>query len=425
VPLFPHKIPANLQACPLRVSTREFDPYVFVSDTKYDTQEYKGLEIQFLLIISQVMNTTLKYLQKPTGSTIDQRVEMVRNLYRSNDVAVGMFPMGMSAMDHVDATNPHLQSSFQWFVPCPTPVPKVERVLGIFTLTVWFTFILVLFLTAVTVWCVASSHFTLPEQESPTYRTLSSSLYNLWAVVLCVPVAEQPRTSRLRVLFLLFVCYTFGFNVVIQSFFRTFLMKPEFHQPIASIDELVQSGLLYGYDESVKTLLTFTNYSEHMKLESPRVDCTDHDKCLERLITRRDITMASTAFHGEYIALKRFPNYGQRKYVCFLDQDIYKIFYVMYLGFGSPLLDRFNTIIRRTIEAGLVDFYWSMLKWETRITTNQKSVDDGSPADCDRYFPLTLSHLKVAFYILILGYILSSITFIGELVYAQLSTHRK
>jgi hypothetical protein len=97
----------------------------------------------------------------------------------------------------------------------------------------------------------------------------------------------------------------------------------------------------------------------------------------------------------------------------------------MYLPLGSPFLDRFNTITRRTIEAGLVHFYWSMLKWETRIKTTAKSVDDRSPADSGQYFPLALSHLKVAFYILILGYILSSITFIGELLYAQISTHRK
>jgi hypothetical protein len=264
------------------------------------------------------MNTTLEYITQD-----EHTAKMLQSLcFRGSDVVVGTIEMNIRSMNCADATTPLLHSHLQWFVPCPTPVPKVERVLGIFTLTVWFTFILVLFLTAVTVWCAASSHFTLPEYESPMYRTLSSSLYNLWAVVLCVSVAQQPRTSRLRVLFLLFVCYNFGFNVVFQAFFMTFLVEPGFRKPIATFDELVHSGILYGYNDGFEILLNRTDYYEHVELKSPRVDCIDSYKCLERLITAQDITMVSSEFYAHYTSLKFLPNYGKRKYLCSLNQDI-------------------------------------------------------------------------------------------------------
>jgi len=52
---------------------------------------------------------------------------------------------------------------------------------------------------------------------------------------------EMPRTSRLRVLFYLFVCYSFIF----QSFFVSFLVSPKQLQrtSISSLEKLNVSGL--------------------------------------------------------------------------------------------------------------------------------------------------------------------------------------
>jgi hypothetical protein len=131
--------------------------------------------------------------------------------------------------------------------------------------------------------------------------------------------------------------------------------------------------------------------------------------------------MISVPFQANYIAFKLIQNYEKGKHVCSLDQDIYKMSFVMYLQLGSPLLDRFNTIIRRTHEAGLVDNYWAMLKWKTRIA---KSTRDRSVlADSGSYFALALSHMIVAFCLLIIGYILSFVVFMGEHLYRYLSVH--
>jgi hypothetical protein len=97
---------------------------------------------------------------------------------------------------------------------------------------------------------------------------------------------------------------------------------------------------------------------------------------------------------------------------------------VMYMQTGNPLIYRANTIIRRTIEAGLVDSYWSMVKWRVRVKNVANSTYDAGLTGDNEYFALTLSHLKVAFIILNVGYILGSIVFIAELLHALISTRQ-
>jgi hypothetical protein len=87
---------------------------------------------------------------------------------------------------------------------------------------------------------------------------------------------------------------------------------------------------------------------------------------------------------------------------------------------GSHLLDKFNTIIRRTHEAGLVDNYWTMLKWKTRVKSIGNSTHDGRVVDSDSYLALSLSHMTIGFCALMIGYILSLLAFTGELLYMKM-----
>jgi hypothetical protein len=419
VPLFPHKIPTNLHACPLRVSALGSEPYVFLNDKQNnDNYKYRGLEVEYLLIISHVMNTTLVYLPLAAGTNVEQRTLMLLKLsFGQSDVLLGALPLHLGILLHADATISYLETAFQWLVPCPTPVPKIEKVLGIFTPPVWFTLMMVHIMTTVTVWCIGNRQCSREEEESPVYKTVFSCLHSVWAVSMGVSVAEQPRTSRLRVFFLLFMWYCFAINTIFQAFFTTFLVEPGFHKQIATFDELLDSGITYGSEETIEAALNIMLYYEYKRLKSPRLECLDHDACLERLITKRDITMISLSFQANYIAFKLIPNSEKGKYVCSLDQDIHKMSFVMYMQLGSPLLDRFNTIIRRTHEAGLVDNYWTMLKWETRVKSMGNSTHGGNVVDSNSYFALSLSHMMVGFCVLLTGYILSLLAFIGELLY--------
>jgi hypothetical protein len=421
VRLFPPKIPKNLNACPLRVSALGPEPYAFLNDKRNtDNYEYRGLEIEYLLIISDVLNTTLVYLPSPAGTGVEKRTSMLMKLYfGSADVLLGTLPLHVSILEHADATISYLDTSFRWFVPCPTPVPKTEKVLGIFTAPVWFTLMIVHILMTVTVWWTGNHHCRHRGEESLMYRRVSRILSNVWAVSMGVSVAEMPRTSRLRLLFVLFVWYCFALSTIFQALFITFLVEPGFGKQIETFDELINSGVIYCFEENTEAALDIMSYKEYMRMKSPRLKCPEHDVCLERLITKQDIAMISVPFQANFIAYKVIPNYEKGKYACSIDQDIQKLSFVMYLQLGSPLVDRFNTIIRRTHEAGLVDHYWTMLKWETRVKGIGKLPRDGSDVDRHSYLALSLSHMTVSCYLLAIGYIVSLVAFIAELLYMR------
>lgn len=426
VPLFPNKVPANLQACPLRVCTADNRPFARHNNIQHkNSPEYSGLEIQFLIYISQVMNVTLVYLPPPTGTGVIWRMTCLSNLnFGSSDIVVGTIPLDLNILQFAEPTTPHLQMAFRWFIPCPKPVSRVERILGIFTLPVWLNVILVLILTTAIFWCFSNCHFSFLKKGSPTYKTLSQSLSDVWAVFLSVSIPKLPGTRNFRVFFLLFVWYCFAINIVFQAFFITFLVEPGYGKQIKTFEDIIQSGLMYGYQPEVEIALNVSMYYEQTKIRSPRFNCPDHDECVKRIITQGDIAMVTFPLSAEYSASTIIPSYNKRKQVCFLEEDIYKMHLAMYMQTGNPLIYRASTIIRRTIEAGLVDNYWSMMKWRIRVKRVANSTYDAGVTDDNEYFALALSHLKIAFIMLPVGYILGSIVFIAELLHALISTRQ-
>jgi hypothetical protein len=63
----------------------------------------------------------------------------------------------------------------------------------------------------------------------------------------------------------------------------------------------------------------------------------------------------------------------------------------MYLSRGHPLLDRFNILIRRFIESGLVKKYWSQLNFEVYLR-NMTAPKAGYEVRSDIYFVFSLFH---------------------------------
>ena len=96
-------------------------------------------------------------------------------------------------------------------------------------------------------------------------------------------------------------------------------MEPGYRKRIETFDELVDSGLIYGIQKDYEIALNSTLYYEQTKIKAPRFYCSDHNECLERLITHGDITMISVTITADYNALNLIPYYKKRKEVCFID----------------------------------------------------------------------------------------------------------
>jgi hypothetical protein len=224
----------------------------------------------------------------------------------------------------------------------------------------------------------------------------------------------MPRTTKLRVLFFIFVCYSFAVNTVFQAIFTTFLVVPGYVKRITSFEELVNSDLIYGRDITIETALEMLSINDHKRLKLTSFICPNYIICLQRLLTKGDITTMSTKTDAEYVYSYNVSGHSGNIKLCTVDGTLLTIDAVLCLTKGHPLLDRFNAVIRLSMETGLVEKYWSELKFNLQLQNVEKSKGTDCELCSNMYFVFSLSHLRAAFLVLGFGYMFSVTVFMYE-----------
>jgi hypothetical protein len=417
-PLFPNKVPNDLRGCTIKVATFQFPPYVIQTDNYTESSEntvykFRGLELEYLLLINEALNFTLSFSPAPSNISVSERIIwcITKLVARLVDVALGRIPLDVLGGHYADVTIPYIFDALQWYVPCSKPALRTDKVLEMFNSSVWISMAVVLVLTSLVFWrtSIGSASSVL---ESHSYKTLQYCAYNVWSAFMAVSVPHFPRTTKLRILFLFYVCYCFAMNTVFQAFFTSFLVSPGYVKQIATLEDLKRSNLIHGVDESLEKFLSSLDYE---KLDLKKFVCPSHTACLTRLLTKRDITTMTLKIDAEYVLSYGLHGLSGSKVLCTLNQKIVPANTVMCLTKGHPLFDKFNEVIRRCMETGLVDKYWSELNFNLSL----KNMVRLRERDCEAcgvvYFVFSLSHLKVAFVVLGFGYMLCITVFVLEL----------
>jgi len=341
-----------------------------------------------------------------------------------SDVLTGTIPLVPAYVTaKYDATIPFMHESMKMLVPCPKAIPGTQKLMTTFSLSVWLTMGLVLLLTTAIFWCAGNVPYRSVCNETHTHQSLSHCFHNTWAVFLGVSVPQQPTTSTFRAFFLLYVCFCFSISTVFQAFFVSYLVEPMYEKKLETLDDLTESEVVYGslsaltfaqYQLSYPELV---NFHEHKSLQ---VECSDVRKCVERMITKRDFAILSSPFFATYVA-RDLGKVDVGKLICSLDETLMSAGVILLFKKGNPLLERFNALMRRYLEAGLLEMHWKELQHRASLRSGGRYTEAAS----DMFFAFSLSHLMPAFVALIVGTILSSVVFIAELILNFLCKRRK
>jgi hypothetical protein len=189
------------------------------------------------------------------------------------------------------------------------------------------------------------------------------------------------------------------------------------------LDDLRHSGLKYGSFEDMNLYLRQVGYDEHDRLNLDRVQCADQEECIERMFTESDTTYVTTTILAQYTAT-RIGKTSDENLLCSLDEDIFSLNNVFHLRGGHPVIESFNVVIRRSFEAGLGDKYWSDIHFNLTLPNISKSEESDCQTCSENYFVFSLSHLRVAFIVLLFGHLLSVAVFVAELICNWLSKRR-
>jgi hypothetical protein len=173
--LFPLKTIENFHGCQIRVDAYGLPPYIIVTGNSTDSDGnvvYKidGLSVQMLLLPVEKMNATVAFLNPFLRTAFDTAAYLAA---RKSDIVIGTVPLLPAFLSSwSEPTIPYEFIAAKWFVPCPQPVARMEKVMHTYQLTVWLTMATVFLLTSILWWGLANwRHSSL--KDSRTFQTLS------------------------------------------------------------------------------------------------------------------------------------------------------------------------------------------------------------------------------------------------------------
>jgi hypothetical protein len=88
---------------------------------------------------------------------------------------------------------------------------------------------------------------------------------------------------------------------------------------------------------------------------------------------------------------------------------------------GDPLMRRVTEIIDRVVEAGLYNFWNSLLMNSVKISSHKISLVH----PLDGYHSFNLYHMQPAFCLLLMGWYISALCFLLEMFYNRVLSKRK
>jgi hypothetical protein len=423
--LFPLKITDNFHGCHIRVATFGPPPYNILTGNSTDSDgnvvyNLGGLAVQNMLLAADNMNVTLVFLKPSLRLAAEEAgIEAGNLINRKSDIVIGTMPLLPFVTTWFQPTIPYEYTAGKWFVPCPQPVARMEKVMHTYTLPVWLTMATVLLLTAILWWGLANWwHSSL--QGSRTYQSLSYCLYNAWAVAMGVSATNTLKAWKFRFIFLIYVWYCFAMSTVFQSFFTSYLVEPGYGKKYETFDDLLHSHLAYGYNYGMENGMATTSYKEHLNIPSSRrEDCNDLVECTRRIANNDQLCIISAPKISQYTASEMGIR-DASKYICTLEENVFTTGFIFLLNKGSPILNRLNAMTRGSLEGGLLDQYWAQLLWITSLRSKMKFGD----GEEDMYFVFSLSHLSPAFCVLGFGYVLSSFVFLAEIIVKWIAKDR-
>jgi glutamate receptor delta-2 subunit len=412
VPLFPPKIPRDLHGCTISVSTFELEPVVMKRTSVYDD----GLEIRLLNIILSHMNLSVVFVPPPpqnerwgrpqlNGSWNGIRGHVVQ---RRSDVAFGGMIISGPSKGQFDVTIPYLEESIAWYVPCAKTIPRWVAIMRVFTTNLWLMIVVTYVSVSALIWYLHKSQRRSSEFFQNTSQSFVICLLKQWAVMLGMSASLRvPNAATIRIVFILWMLYSFALDTVYQTFLVTHLVDPGLEKPISTEEQLLQSGLELGINPFLEAAQDDTFHSRYSK----RIPCPNIEQCLRRVAEKGDLAVLCARNLGEYMGRIKFADSDGKPAYCDLDEQLTTVRVVMYMRKGDPLLYEFNKVILHVLEAGFLDHWWRDLK-QTATLTSKKFLT----ADTRGYLPLTMYHLQSSFYAFSLGHVLSVAVFLSELI---------
>jgi hypothetical protein len=417
VPFFPQKFPHNLYGCPIVVSTFPWPPFIIKSQPDEGGNKVfytEGLEIKLLRTIAHNLNSTLKYLSPPANDskwggrqTCGSWTGLVGNVfYKRADVALASMTATEERKQYLETTITYWTNSVVWIVPRPRFISGWRSLLGIFSPTMW-AIVLAAYLLASAALC-SLTRTVLRLKEPDFYRNLCNCFMATWSLTLEMGVHVHPRGLIMRFVFICWVIYCLQISTAYKSSLISSLTNPHLEPAILNMKQLANSRLKFQYTVGLLDYFDDTADANMRKIRNSLRFCDEVTVCLKNLASTAEIALVNDKSFVEYLIPQQFIDSNGRPLLQPMHQEVLSYHIVMILSKGNLLLERFDELISRIVEGGL------MVKWARDIMYTRAVGAVSQESGGGRR--LSMAHLQSMFVLLLIGEGLALMVFMVEVV---------
>ncbi|XP_068229291.1 ionotropic receptor 21a-like [Palaemon carinicauda] len=440
--LFPDKL-SNFRGAPLTVTAFDWRPSVMYEwdDDGVVTMRY-GRDIMVVRGLAHALNATLVFndasqevlwgFRSPNGSWnglmgIIQRGEAevgVANLFISN-VTLRMLVADFSVPFDIEVSC--------FLSRLPKPLPKWERILYPFELTTWISIIAGMVVSGPVLYVMAKIG-KASGGEKVDLLSLSYTILYALGIQFMEGQASLPVRRGTQV----FVCFLWLYAIIITTAYcsnltalLTVARKPS---TIDTIKQLDESGLEVGGMGAIFGTALASSTNRHLQALSRRYDVYNgRINVLYSRVRKGDVVIIAGLNVLRYMETIEFTHRGVAE--SYVIKETFSPFSIgLITQRGSPLKRKFDVVINRMVESGLVN-YWFLeslriakqeldKKNKRQLENNDGNADSSNDFALDVEYvevddgsvkSLTFEHLEGFFFILLLGYVTSGIAFFFEM----------
>jgi hypothetical protein len=181
------------------------------------------------------------------------------------------------------------------------------------------------------------------------------------------------------------------------------------------MDELFDSGIGLAYQSGYNFFFDEGEETEASKVKQNSVICPSDEICVNWAIYQKNVSVLLEDMFAEQMYMSgALVGDNSEPLLCNLEDGVVSNTGLsMIMFYGDPLLRRINEIIEGVVEAGIYN-YWISLNLEALKIFNRKIA---IVQPLDGYYSFILYHVQPAFYLLLMGWCLSALYLIVELLY--------
>jgi hypothetical protein len=185
------------------------------------------------------------------------------------------------------------------------------------------------------------------------------------------------------------------------------LVDPGYENQLTSLDEILDSGIEFGYTDNWKISFGVSSDLRHSEVVERAKICSTFEECFNRIRETGNFALYDTVW-----LVKNYTNtINDHNTVCLVNDDGNEFSFVTpYVQKGSFFLEPLKRFVSLYTESGM---FHRMIKNTVYMFKSTRNIIDVS----NGYFVYTLNHLRIAFYALFCGYGLSSLLFLCEVFY--------